>query len=271
MLDNITKKYKNKTILDAVSMKLLKQCSLIIGENGSGKTTLLKILSGLIKNYDGISNFDNNVSVLLDVQCIFLSKTGTENLKYFLNEQECNVAQKYIQKFKMQTYMNNKAKKYSNGMKKKLMLSIALSKEKDVIVLDEPTNSLDCESVAMLKKILISLKSSKKIIIASHDVAIFDVELIDTIYFIKNHKVIEKCAFEYNYEIIKVKVLQSIDNFENYYLIKKESENSYYFKIKRYDIERFAYYINKYIVVGFSIINHMDEVYIKEFYNDKDN
>ena len=132
-MNRISKKFGKKIILDDICFEL-SQCDFLIGENGSGKTTLLKILAGLIKKFDGNIDTENESSLLLDSPCLYSLKTGFENLEFFLDDEELKNSKKYIELFQMNSYINTIVKKYSNGMKKKLSLVIALSKNKKVLL-----------------------------------------------------------------------------------------------------------------------------------------
>lgn len=265
MSNIISKSYWNKLVLDKISLELDKACILIIGKNGSGKTTLFKIIAGLIKKFKGDIDYKNEVSILLDDAALFLNKTGNENLNYFLNHDEYEASLSWIKKFNMENYYNNKVKTYSCGMKKKLMLVVALSKNRKLLVLDEPTNGLDIESIKLLKRYLIDIKKNKKILIASHDISIFDIELIDSIYMLLNHKLVKKDIAFYNYTIFKVKTNLSID--DKYKYISKDSY--YYFKINNDEIIDFSNFISKYIILEMTPLNYLDEMYFNEVYNEE--
>ena len=148
-MNKIYKSFNKNIVLDNIEFEL-SNCTLILGENGSGKTTLLKILSGITKKYEGSNEIGNESSTLLDSSSLFFFKTGLENLDYFLDKEELANSNKYINLLKMDNYINKRVFKYSNGMKKKLGLVIALSRNKKYLLLDEPTNSLDIESVELL-------------------------------------------------------------------------------------------------------------------------
>ena len=92
-MNKITKSFNKNVVLNSIELHIDDGCTLLLGENGSGKTTLLKVLSGLIKKYDGKICCKNKVSLLLDSQCLFIYKTGFDNLSYFLNETELENSQ----------------------------------------------------------------------------------------------------------------------------------------------------------------------------------
>lgn len=261
-MNNITKRYGKNIVLDSVSINFV-GATLIIGENGSGKTTLLKIIAGLIKKYDGNIDYKDNVSILLDQSALFDLKSGEENLLYYLNKDEYNKALKYIEAFNMLDYYKNMVRTYSNGMKKKLSIVMALSKDKDVYILDEPTNSLDIESIKILKDLLKEIKKDKTIIISSHDISIFDIDLIDSIYLLKNHDIISKSIEDFDYTIYKVKTLNGIKDNEYEYVMK---DDCLYFKVPNNKIKDFSLYLSQFVILEMTPLNYLDSIYLEGLY-----
>ena len=256
-MNKITKKYGKKTILDDIEFNI-NSCTLIIGENGCGKTTLLKIISGIIKKLEGEIDHFSSVSYLPDSDALFNLKSGNDNLDYFLSKEELAIAKEYIDIFHMNDFISRKIKTYSNGMKKKLSLVIALSRTKDILILDEPTNSLDYESVEILKKELIKLKKSKKIIISSHDMSIFDMSLIETIYLLKDHKLFKKNIEEFDFKYYKIKTLDDISNLD-YILL--DNDGYYYFKVYNNKLAEFSSLMCKYKIIEMIKIEYFNDIY----------
>ena len=263
-MNKITKRYGKQIVLDNIEFEINSKCILIIGENGSGKTTLFKILSGLIKRYEGQIDLSSNVSYLPDSESLFLSKSGLDNLDYFLNKEELEKSKYYIDYFHMNEYISKRVRSYSNGMKKKLALTLALSRNKDYLILDEPTNSLDIESIELLKKEIKILKENKNIIISSHDVSIFDIDLIDTIYLIKNHKLYQKDLEEFNFSYYKIKTIDDISDLD----YVKEEDGYYYFKVFNNNINNFSEMISKYKILEMIKIEYYNEIYVRGIIND---
>ena len=160
----------------------------------------------------------------------------------------------------MNDFISRKVKTYSNGMKKKLSLVIALSRNKDILILDEPTNSLDYDSVEILKKELIELKKTKKIIISSHDMAIFDMSLIETIYLLKDHKLFKKSLEEFDFKYYKIKALDDISNLD-YVLL--DNDGYYYFKVYNNKLEEFSSLMCQYRIIEMIKIEYFNEIYIR--------
>ncbi len=257
----ISKKFKNKIVLENIKFNIEKNSvNLLLGENGSGKTTLFKILASLIKNNDKCEN-EYHTSLLVDKDILFSEKTGLENLEYFLNKEEFINAKKYIEYFNVSSYIKDYVKTYSNGMRKKVELIIAFSKKSNLLLLDEPTNSLDVNNIVLLKKIIKEESNNKTILISSHDKSIYDKNIIDYIYVLKEHNITILNKNELDFLIYKVKTLKEID-FNDVEIIKKTSD-CIFIKIPNNPNE----IINKFIpygVIEFSPVDFCDNIYLKE-------
>jgi len=164
----------------------------LLGPNGAGKTTLLKILCGLIIPTEGAAfiNRVNSVSerqkirkeigfVINEERSFYWRLTGRQNLKFFatLNNMSNSEMSKRIDDVLEITGLKDDAdktfKNYSSGMKQRLAIARALLTDPGVIIMDEPTRSLDPLSVIMLKDFLINTlmkKRGKTFLIATHDV-----------------------------------------------------------------------------------------------------
>ena len=172
--------------------------TVINGFNSSGKTSLCNSLLGLInpirgnilydnidiKNYN-IKNLRRNISfVPQEIELFNLSLK--ENIKVNLDSKSPNINNdgfllKIIQMVGLEKYINglhegldtlveDNGKNIPRGIKKRIALARAIITEGKIVILDEPTSSLDIEGIKKLYKILNDLRALKKtIIIASHD------------------------------------------------------------------------------------------------------
>ena len=205
IVKNLSKSFNSNKILDNISFVLEdndKVC--LIGNNGAGKSTLLKILNGDI-NYDSgnINYNDESIGILMqeidiedyDLTIIDYIKKKTnillleeklhkleENLNDSNMEEYGNILDLYL---KLDGYnfenninmllnglglnkdLNKKVKELSGGEKIKVLLTILLLSNPDIMLLDEPTNNLDIDGITYLENYLVKL--DKKMIIVSHD------------------------------------------------------------------------------------------------------
>ncbi|XBC41599.1 MAG: ATP-binding cassette domain-containing protein [Buchnera aphidicola (Kaburagia rhusicola rhusicola)] len=147
----------------------------LIGINGSGKSTLLKLIVGELKPNSGSIDFNPNVKTAYFDQKrvkINLDKTILDNLSHEKNEITINNKKyhklKYLEQFSFpKEKIKLKARVLSGGEINKLLLAKLFLKKSNVLILDEPTNDLDLESLQNLE---IALKKYKGVILlVSHD------------------------------------------------------------------------------------------------------
>ena len=178
---NVSKSFKINSeeikILDNFNFKINKGDRIgILGGNGSGKTTFLKLLlkeeipdKGTIKNFKNIefSYFDQKRSDL------FLKETIKKNMCPSGGDY-INVMGKerhvygYLKEFQFDPkIINDYVFTLSGGQKNRLILAKILANPKSCLILDEPTNDLDMDTLDLLEEILINYKGT--LIIVSHD------------------------------------------------------------------------------------------------------
>lgn len=189
-LKNIQKQFgKNKIIFSNLNLSIYpKEIIGILGRNGCGKTTLVKILSGLIAPEKGkiffrgkeidtnASCYKSNISILGDAnRSLYWNLSGRQNVEYFsslMNRPfDKDFFYEFTKKMKMSTYIDEKVSNYSKGMKQKLMLLISLINTPQLVVLDEPLNGLDMESVCIIEDVISCSAKDKGIsfLLTSHD------------------------------------------------------------------------------------------------------
>ena len=175
---NLTKQYGERNVVNNVNLNIEKgKITGIIGRNGSGKTVLLKMLvqlyypsSGEITYINGI-DVTNDFGVLIDTGFLE-NETGFKNL-YVLSSLKGKIKKNEIYDImnyvKLDPWSKTKYKNYSTGMKQKLKLAQALMEKPSVLILDEPFNGLDQESVSYFREELLKLKQKGvTMIITSH-------------------------------------------------------------------------------------------------------
>jgi ABC-2 type transport system ATP-binding protein len=190
-----------KIALDKVSMQFAKnEITCVLGPNGAGKTTLFNIISRLINNDTGticldtreISDFSpidwkKQVLYLPDEFSMYEFLTGFEYLTLVARLLEIDAArfQKRMDAlndfFEVKSFYNQEIYRYSHGMKKRLMLVSLLLREATILLLDEPFNGLDPETIFNLKKYLNGIKPEKIIIYSTHTLDIVN-NFADRVY-----------------------------------------------------------------------------------------
>jgi len=151
------------------------QCTGIVGRNGAGKTTLLNLCLGKIQPSEGTATLGGRVRVnLIDQVRMQLDGTGSildevsdGNEKVQFGEQTLG-ARAYLKRFLFNDQrINERVDLLSGGERARLMLAKVLKNGGNLIVLDEPTNDLDLQSLRMLEEALADFDGS--ILCVSHD------------------------------------------------------------------------------------------------------
>ncbi|MBE6048704.1 MAG: ABC transporter ATP-binding protein [Clostridium sp.] len=203
-INNLSKKVKDTYILKNISVQF-KEGTIygIVGKNGSGKTMLFKAICGLINPTSGeISifnktmkkgSFPENTGVIIENPGFLPQYSAFKNLKILSsihNKIDDETIKKYINLMTLDADDNRPVKKFSLGMKQKLGIAQALMEEPKLLILDEPMNALDEDSVINIRKILLDLKSKGvTILLSSHNKE--DIEqLCDYIYTMKSGELI---------------------------------------------------------------------------------
>lgn len=144
----------------------------LVGLNGSGKTTLLRCISGVLKSASGKVQFAdqplirNQVSYLETEPYFYHGITGREYLSLFSSKGNNSFdTNEWADIFSLN--LDTLIDGYSTGMKKKLGLLAVLIMDRNVVLLDEPFNGLDLESVRVLSTLLQSWKHPEKVIVVT--------------------------------------------------------------------------------------------------------
>ena len=200
---NVSKSFKTSSeeikILENFNFKINRGDRIgILGGNGSGKTTFLKLLlkeeipdKGTIKNFKNIefSYFDQKRSDL------FLKETIKKNMcpsggDYINVMGKDRHVYGYLKEFQFDPkILNDYVSTLSGGQKNRLMLAKILANPKSCLILDEPTNDLDMDTLDLLEEILINYKGT--LIIVSHDRDFLDQTVTRILAFQGDGKVID--------------------------------------------------------------------------------
>lgn len=205
-VENISKEFKYDKVLDNISLEIEKgQIVGIVGRNGSGKSVLFKIICGLFLPTSGnVIVFNENITekktypkstrALIETPNFLEFKSGYKNLEYLsvlsgeINKEKIEKTLELVGLPKLA--WRKKVRHYSMGMKQKLALAQVLMDEPEFIILDEPFNGLDENSVISTREIIKKLqKEGVTIILSSHSKEDIDY-LCDKVYLINYSKLI---------------------------------------------------------------------------------
>lgn len=192
--------YKKNRILDDINLFVNKgEICGIVGRNGSGKTLLMKCICGFLPIKSGEIivddkvvgrdvDFPESMGIMIEYPVFSENKTGLQNLLFLASIKKIaskETIMEYMNRFQLDPKRKTKVKKYSLGMKQKLGIIQAIMENPALLILDEPFNSLDEESIGLVRRLLLEEKEKgKTILISSHNKE--DIELLcDQVYRMK--------------------------------------------------------------------------------------
>ncbi len=164
----------------------------LVGLNGSGKTTLLNAVYSLKNKVAGTIQYNEkdikrkNIAYLETVNYFYPRITGKEYLTIFKTQNPNFDVDKWNTLFELP--LNKLIDNYSTGMKKKLAIMGIICLDREILILDEPFNGVDLDTVQKIKTLLLKLKSRKTIIITSHILESL-LPICDSISYLNNKKI----------------------------------------------------------------------------------
>lgn len=198
-LHHINKSFHQQVIFEQLSLTI-DSCGLyaIYGESGSGKTTLLNILAG----YEPFESGERLLSKEDHIACIFQtyellpSLTVRENilLSARLHEDQ-EIEECYIDELGLTTLLDHYPHECSQGQKQRIGIARALLMNPNIILCDEPTESLDQENKEIVMRVLSKLSKEKAVIIATHGTSLIE-QYHPRIFELQNHSIKEKTTLE---------------------------------------------------------------------------
>lgn len=187
--DAITKSYGDRTIVAPFSLRVHRgDCIGFVGPNGAGKTTLLKMLTGQLEPDSGTVKLGTKLEIatldqkredlnLEDTLAHYLTDGRGENL---LVNGEVKHVTGYMKDFLFQPEQaRTPIRRLSGGERARLMLARILAKPTNLLILDEPTNDLDIETLDLLQEIVAGFSGT--VILVSHDRDFLDRTVTSTI------------------------------------------------------------------------------------------
>ena len=180
-----------------------------LGQNGAGKSTTIRMLLTLVEPSAGsIEMFGMNlrthrheilskVGAVIERPDLYKYLTAYENLKLFARMSGADSSQEHLNRQLAQVGLegrkDSKVKTFSQGMKQRLGLAVALVHNPQLIILDEPTNGLDPQGIADVRNLILHLSRhlGKTVLVSSH--LLSEIELIaDRMLIIdKGRKIVE--------------------------------------------------------------------------------
>lgn len=196
-VNHVKKAYKGNVLYTDInfSVKRGESCA-IVGVNGSGKSVLLKMICGLVRPDEGDitvggeklekGKFPKNIGVILDNAGFLPNETGLKNLSIIagiLRKVTKEELEETMRLVGLDPASKVKVGKYSLGMKQRLAIAQAIMEKPSLLILDEPFNAIDQQTVKDFKQLLGRLNTQEgvTILMTSHHQEDIK-ELCETVY-----------------------------------------------------------------------------------------
>ena len=185
--ENLTFSYKGKKIIDNQSFEFYEGERIgVVGESGSGKSTFLRLLAGLLSPDEGVINVSGETKsdeimkkismVMQDAMIMPLTIGENITLGKEISDEKLNEILKAIKldawvsslEKGVDTYLGDRANELSGGQAQRISIARAMLKDSDIILLDEPTSSLDKETSKEVLESLDVLTKGKTVVHVTH-------------------------------------------------------------------------------------------------------
>lgn len=211
----LTKQFNNLTAVQDLSFSVYEgDVYGFLGQNGAGKSTTIRMLLSLIRPGSGkieifgreLQHHRNEilaqVGAVIEKPDVYKYLSAYENLKLFARLSGTRITDTRLMEQLDQVGLANRAKDtvktFSQGMKQRLGIAIALVHDPKLIILDEPTNGLDPQGIADIRNLILHLSRElkKTVIVSSH--LLSEIEQVATRVLIidKGKKIVEGSALE---------------------------------------------------------------------------
>jgi len=188
--EDVSKSFGDHVVIDEFSTRVMRGDRIgLIGPNGAGKTTLLRLLLGTLAPDSGSIRHGANVQTAyydqqreqLDPDRIVVDTIGDGNDTVTVSGRTRHV-HSYLRDFMFSSERaNSPTKALSGGERNRLLLARLFTKPANVLVLDEPTNDLDIETLELLEQFLVEWPGT--LLLVSHDRRFIDNVVTSTLVF----------------------------------------------------------------------------------------
>ena len=230
-INHLSKRFNNFTAVDDLSFSVNEgEVYGFLGQNGAGKSTTIRMMLSLIKPTEGSINIFglslekereqilSKIGAVVEKPDLYKYLSAYENMKLFSTLSGLSLGRSEIMRqlavVGLEKRAHDKVKVFSQGMKQRLGIAVALVNNPSLIILDEPTNGLDPQGIADMRSLILMLcrEQGKTLLVSSH--LLSEVEQIDDSMIIidKGKKIVEGKVNELiNPENVQVEII-SLDN-----------------------------------------------------------
>ena len=188
IISNLSYKYHKTEVLENINLKINNDDFLaIIGPNGGGKSTLLKLILGLLTTQDGniekkiknnqVGYVPQNTNLNIDfpitaLEIVLMGHISSKKRLFGYSKEDIACAMASLKQVGMQEFANRKVGDLSGGQRQRVFIARALCSNPKVMLLDEPTASIDVKGQREIYELLKELNKSICIVVVSHDISV---------------------------------------------------------------------------------------------------
>ncbi|AXX91590.1 ABC transporter [Malaciobacter molluscorum LMG 25693] len=187
-IKNLSYKYDKANVLENINLEIKKDDFLaIIGPNGGGKSTLLKLILNLKKPQIGtitknlkddcFGYVPQNTNLNIDfpitaLEVVLMGHISAKNKFFGYSKEDISCAMNSLEQVGMKKYANSKIGNLSGGQRQRVFIARALCSNPQVLLLDEPTASIDVKGQKEVYELLVKLNEQMTIVVVSHDISV---------------------------------------------------------------------------------------------------
>jgi len=237
---NLSKDFKEVKAVDDLSFSVPQgKVYGFLGQNGAGKSTTIRMLLTLIEPTEGeieIFGMDlkkhrkeilRKTGAIIEKPDLYKYLTAVENLKMFAVMSGIKLPEKkmmeQLEKVGLVERAKSKVKTYSQGMRQRLGIAVALLHDPELIILDEPMNGLDPQGIADVRNLIMHLSKdqNKTVFVSSHLLSEMEIIADSMLIIDRGKKVIEGSVSELlnpneiNVEIETLSLQEAVDQIQS--------------------------------------------------------
>ncbi len=221
-----------------------------LGPSGAGKTTTQKLITGLLKGYQGKidvlgkprnewgGDFFEEIGVAFEFPNLCLKLTAYENLELFAAYYKRKTIDlvSLLKSVGLEEHKDKKVEEFSKGMKVRLNFIRAIEHKPSILFLDEPTSGLDPVNADLIKKYIKEIKAKgKTVFLTTHNMTVAE-QICDRVAFIVDGKLEaidspKKLMLEYGKRELAVEYFKNGNPGKSYFKLDAIGENKEFFKL----------------------------------------
>ena len=225
--ENLTRDFNGLRAVDGISFTVEKgEVFGLLGPNGAGKTTTIRMLTGQLLPTQGrawVAGYDvqserkllqPEIGVVFEHQNLYERMSGRENLAFAarLYAVDGNRVNEVLKQVGLHERANDSVKKYSNGMKQRLLIARALLHQPKILFLDEPTSGLDPDIAREIRRLIAEMASQgRTVFLTTHYMEEAD-QLSQRVAFLNHGRIValdtpERLKVTHGQRTLKVKLV----------------------------------------------------------------